>query len=221
MKVFLSLLTYCLAAYLLVLLPEKTFLFLTEEDSWFEWMGAICFLLTALLYVAAFLWRDRNWFFLLLAFLFFFSFGEEISWGQRLLDIPTPERLQEINIQKEINLHNLRIFNLDKYDTEHTWGQYFTSKNLFIGFFFTYLIIIPLAQFFPSIRKIMDSINLPVPPWNIGLAFVANMLILKLFRLVDYGNRDINSGLLEIEESNIALILLMLPLGLLKRERST
>jgi hypothetical protein len=41
--------------------------------------------------------------------------GEEISWGQRLLGLETPEVLEEINRQDEINLHNigrtLTVFN--------------------------------------------------------------------------------------------------------------
>jgi hypothetical protein len=36
--------------------------------------------------------------------------GEEISWGQRLLDLETPESLGEVNHQNEINLHNITAF---------------------------------------------------------------------------------------------------------------
>ena len=32
---------------------------------------------------------------------------EEISWGQRLFDIPTPRVLELHNNQKELNLHNV------------------------------------------------------------------------------------------------------------------
>ena len=35
---------------------------------------------------------------------------EEISWGQRIFDIDTPEALKEVNVQKEINIHNLVFF---------------------------------------------------------------------------------------------------------------
>ena len=42
--------------------------------------------------------------------------GEEISWGQRLLGIETPEALERINHQGETNIHNIpviqRLFNL-------------------------------------------------------------------------------------------------------------
>lgn len=37
-------------------------------------------------------------------------FLEEISWGQRLFDWPTPHLLSNSNIQGETNLHNIRVF---------------------------------------------------------------------------------------------------------------
>ncbi|MGB4985308.1 MAG: hypothetical protein WBO70_06005 [Erysipelotrichaceae bacterium] len=36
--------------------------------------------------------------------------GDEVSWGQRVLNIETPARLAEINIQSEFNWHNLSLF---------------------------------------------------------------------------------------------------------------
>jgi hypothetical protein len=35
--------------------------------------------------------------------------AEEISWGQRILDIETPPALKDSNVQGEINLHNLTV----------------------------------------------------------------------------------------------------------------
>lgn len=39
--------------------------------------------------------------------LFIAGAGEEISWGQRIFDIETPDRLLEINDQDELNIHNI------------------------------------------------------------------------------------------------------------------
>ena len=39
----------------------------------------------------------------------FVFMGEEISWGQRIFDITPPEILEEINVQNEINLHNMKF----------------------------------------------------------------------------------------------------------------
>jgi hypothetical protein len=45
-----------------------------------------------------------------LAFALFFVAGEEVSWGQRELDIATPPEWASHNIQGEITLHNTYLF---------------------------------------------------------------------------------------------------------------
>lgn len=52
--------------------------------------------------------RKRSKIFILFSIGLFFIAGEEISWGQRLLGIATPEKIKELNYQGEINLHNLK-----------------------------------------------------------------------------------------------------------------
>ena len=44
-----------------------------------------------------------------LAVLFVVAAGEELSWGQRIFGIETPEFFQRHNIQHEMNLHNLVV----------------------------------------------------------------------------------------------------------------
>jgi len=39
----------------------------------------------------------------------FVCMGEEISWGQRIFDITTPDGLREINLQGETNIHNIEF----------------------------------------------------------------------------------------------------------------
>ena len=48
--------------------------------------------------------------YLVLAAFFFFVGMEEISWGQRLFGMETPEILEKYNVQNEMNLHNLIFF---------------------------------------------------------------------------------------------------------------
>ena len=54
--------------------------------------------------------------FLLVAVGAFVVAGEEISWGQRILGLTTPDALNDINHQGETNIHNIsslqRVFNL-------------------------------------------------------------------------------------------------------------
>ena len=47
---------------------------------------------------------------LLIGFCFLVVAGEEISWGQRILRISTPEQIAAVNRQNEINLHNSETF---------------------------------------------------------------------------------------------------------------
>lgn len=96
-----------LVFYLYYLQPVGYVYFITEDywaeyGSFLSWAAATCFL-------ACLLFRDRGFRkpgVVLLAFGTFFVAMEEISWGQRILDIPSPTVFTQYNIQDEINLHN-------------------------------------------------------------------------------------------------------------------
>lgn len=45
----------------------------------------------------------------------FFIAGEEISWGQRILGLGTPDFLREVNVQGELTLHNIEAFHYTPY----------------------------------------------------------------------------------------------------------
>lgn len=95
-----------------------------------------------------------------LALLFFAMAGEEVSWGQRHLGLETPGNLQGLNVQNEINLHNM-------------FGYVF--DHLFILCFFLWGCVAPLlyatSRFF---RQIFNVIGLPIPGFGlaIGMLFV-------------------------------------------------
>ena len=83
--------------------------FICREDFVAENLTAMFYLFSggAFLYVAS-RFRFRSlwcWGYVLL---FLLIAGEEISWGQRVLGIKTPEVLVSMNVQKEISLHNLQ-----------------------------------------------------------------------------------------------------------------
>jgi hypothetical protein len=98
---------------------------LLMEDALVETAGAAFLLLTAIVLLAAsfHLFRRKSslkgiarWRFIAVlgaGILFLVAFGEEISWGQRIFQFETPEFVEELNRQNEINLHNLdtRMFN--------------------------------------------------------------------------------------------------------------
>lgn len=101
----------------MLLLPQtrETFLWVVKEDHAVEW-------LTFILLVAASAVSFRNAIALrrsdapsaAVAFHAVFAVGllvigmEEIAWGQRWFGFETPEALREINLQREVTLHNIK-----------------------------------------------------------------------------------------------------------------
>jgi len=90
------------------------FLELIEEDSILEYLQFVLYCLSGVASLKIFLSlkNDKNerlysLLFLLFSIMLFFISGEEISWGQRILGIKTPEKMMELNIQRETNIHNL------------------------------------------------------------------------------------------------------------------
>ncbi|WP_316347375.1 tetratricopeptide repeat protein [Desulfuromonas acetoxidans] len=93
-------------AFLATLSPMG-YIWLTYEDLLGEWSQF--YLFAATLVCAATLARHKNrwrFFFALLALSCLYVSGEEISWGQRLLNLETPAFFQQHNLQQETNLHN-------------------------------------------------------------------------------------------------------------------
>jgi tetratricopeptide (TPR) repeat protein len=97
----------CTVYLLLALEYPAIYVQLTYEDMYGEWMqtwlfAAVCIMAIPL---ARLRWAYR-WFFVLLGLAAFYTVMEEISWGQRLLQIDSPAFFARNNVQGEINLHN-------------------------------------------------------------------------------------------------------------------
>jgi len=98
--------------YLKEFLPG-TYEDMIQEDAVLEYLQAVSYLLASIVALVSAVRFGRRGFvgnkilyFLLFAGLLFIFF-EEISWGQRIFHIGTPQFFQEHNIQNEISLHNL------------------------------------------------------------------------------------------------------------------
>ena len=117
----------------------------------------------------------------MLALLFFFGGGEEISWGQRIFNIESGEFFQKQNIQSETNLHNLAV------------GE--TNLNILI---FSQLIFIVLVAYFVLrvltdkvlfVRNLVNKFNVPMPKYHhlivmLGVnAIIAAMYVKKVSEL--------------------------------------
>jgi len=132
------------------------------EDGLVEWLTVIPLLWGFFISIARIikLRSQRSVLFLVClagcALFFLFGAGEEISWGQRIFDIETPESLNEINTQREMNLHNIRI------------GKVKINKLIFglilgisIGI---YISLLPILYYkLPQIKKLANTCAIPIP----------------------------------------------------------
>ncbi|MCZ6594988.1 MAG: hypothetical protein O6943_08745 [Bacteroidetes bacterium] len=164
---------------------------LAQEDGFYETATVIWFLGTAIIFFYLFfkdttgnnffrLKLKKNVFFLLLGMLFVFGAGEEINWGQRILNLQTPESLKEKNLQGQINIHNLSIFHGTNEHGERKTGlaKLLTAGRLFSIFWLLWCFIIPILNKVNSkIAKWLRNLNMPIVAIWIGVLFVLNHLI--------------------------------------------
>ena len=90
--------------------------------------------------------------------------GEEISWGQRLLKIPTPEFLKSINVQNETTLHNI--------------GSTSFFSNLFFLLTLFFFIAIPiLVRKHDKFKHYLNHYSFPIPNRFAIYIFVISLVI--------------------------------------------
>jgi len=136
---------------------------------------------------------------LLIAALFsFFVAGEEISWGQRVLDIESSEFFLENNAQQETNLHNL-VVNGQKVN-RILFSFVLTTV---IGF---YLVVLPiLYRKKANVVRFTEWAGIPVPRFRQIAAAVG---LFVMIGLVPSGK---NAELLEMGICCIFLMILIFP----------
>lgn len=162
-----------------------------NEDRIFETLTPIYFLITSILLILVFYKLPRaaggpKYLTLkkisLIGFslLFFVAAGEEISWGQRIFNIETPESVRQVNVQQELTIHNLEFFQGESSTLD--FSQLQTLFSLMFAF------LLPLAGLAFQ-RKFKFDLNalLPVMPLPFGILVVANYTIQKILRnIVEY-----------------------------------
>lgn len=155
----------------------------THEDGVIETIGAAGFVLGALgLAIAAFrapVFRDGGGFLARAATIFwalflFLACAEEISWGQRIFGIETPEAMARINMQDETNIHNIEWVN-NFLGGSH---RYLSVYMLMAG------LLIPLAATTRLGRSVLSFLRCPVPPWSYAILFVGAYLYHKYYRIL-------------------------------------
>jgi hypothetical protein len=103
----------CVVLAALAVAQRQVFEVIVREDSVLEW-GEVSAFGAAAIASALVAYRTRGLVgvaYGLLAVASLGAIGEELSWGQRLFHLTTPETLAEANRQHELNLHNL--YNVD------------------------------------------------------------------------------------------------------------
>ncbi len=149
---------------------------LVVEDGFVEWLTVVALVSSAVLMLAR-AWRlraVRSAIFLLVtvmaAAVFLFGAGEEISWGQRIFSVETPEWFEARNKQKEMNLHNLVIGG-------HSVNKVVFSKLLGVVLL-VYLIALPLLyKKSPAWAARFDRMGVPMPrTWHTMVWIVVLLL---------------------------------------------
>ncbi|MCP3672218.1 MAG: hypothetical protein GY814_17660 [Gammaproteobacteria bacterium] len=134
---------------------------LATEDGVIEWLTVLALATTSMVCIhrAITLRNDRSTLFLamtlLLGVVFLFGAGEEISWGQRILNTESSEFFQQHNAQGETNLHNLVV------------GGKKLNKLIFgIGLHLVLLIyllaLVPLYKRKPGLEQFLDRFAVPI-----------------------------------------------------------
>ncbi len=174
-----------LIGFVLVFTNISSFEKYIREDGVIEWLTVIGLLVASFvsIYRGVRLAREKSIFFiltnLLLGLLLFVASGEEISWGQRIFGVETPEYFKENNLQGETNLHNLEINGVKI-------NQLVFSFFL-IGALAIYLLIIPILYKAKNwMKSFVNSWGIPVAQ---GYQVIAFLLVFLLTSIIPNGKR--------------------------------
>jgi len=181
---------YFVFSLIIIILSYLVYLFFDEntvnklgaEDSFFENLTAISFLFASIIFIIIFFLKKKI-IYLVFAVIFFIGMGEEISWGQRIFNYKTPEYFEKNNIQDEFNFHNLNIFDSKNNNGQYKAGlSYILSVNfLYKLFWLVYGVIFPVVYLLSRfVKKTVDKIDVPVPPFVLGIIFLINWLLSRL-----------------------------------------
>jgi len=187
-----SLAAFAVVLWIFVFEPVA-YVYLITEDYWAEygtfaaWGMATCFLMWAIVEHRS-LRRAGP---ILLALGAFFVAMEEISWGQRVLGISTPDSLATSNLQGEANLHNL-------FPVEYV--QYFVAG---IGVFVWVLLFPVVRDRWSWLRRLSKGLGVPRVPVRLWPFFLLAMVALFSRSLLLSG--EIGELLLAVAISAFAL----------------
>jgi len=176
----------------------------TREDGEIEWLTVVALLLAAYICFSrvVVLHNNRKWTFLMMAALmgiiFFFGAGEEISWGQRILGIDSPDYFKEKNTQGETNFHNLVLGGIKL----NMWVFSF----LLTAVLAIYILLIPfLYRKKKWMQNFVRNWGIPLPKWMHVAVFV---IAFALTEAIPHGKR---AELLEVSTALLLFLIIRFP----------
>ena len=205
---------------------------LSREDGVVEYIGAALFLIASVLYFvlyknsradlkSAWIPLKGNIFYFLLGVAFLFVCMEEISWGQRIIGFETPDGMREANSQNEFNLHNMDVFHgkTETGERKSFFALLLNMDRLFSIFWFSYCFLVPLIFRFSAVgRTLLKQLLMPIVPLSLGVVFVGNYAANKVLELIV--ESELHHSIVEIKESNIAMLFFILAVWFLRTDGS-
>ena len=179
LNIYISIMGLVCVVPLIYYLDTQTYRYIVREDHWVEYLTALF-----LLWCAASIFRSlcRKWShiskrqkfgLMLMGMAMFVGFGEEISWGQRIFDILSPDFFSKYNLQGETNIHNLKVFDIKLNQWLFTYGV------IFVFAFYFYL---PFGiQKFKALQKFVHKFGILIPNKSQSLIFLGVSAILHIY----------------------------------------
>ena len=149
------------------------------EDGIIEYLTAIFLLAISIFLIKKLLeMKDiisvSNFGIIMFSIIFFFGFGEEISWGQRIFNIETPHFFIENNLQSETNIHNLMIGGVKL-------NKLIFTNGLFFIFSFYFLAIPYLYTKSNNVKSLINRFSIVIPKYSQSTIFISSTIIIYIF----------------------------------------
>jgi hypothetical protein len=163
---------------------------LVVEDGFVEWVTVVILFVTMIVCARRFivLRSHRPPLFLavtaLLSLLCLFGAGEEISWGQRIFDLETPEYFEEKNAQGEIGFHNLVV---EINGEPVKLNKLIFGTGLAIALLIYLFIVTPLYRTKLPVKRFFNALAAPMPRNYQIAGYLVIVAVVEL--LIDHSKR--------------------------------
>ena len=178
------------AVYISRIDPDAFRYSLVVEDGFVESVTVVVLLTAMVVCLRRFmqLRGERSPLFLFVTFLLgalcLFGAGEEISWGQRIFGLESPEFFEENNAQGEIGLHNLVI---EIEGEEVKLNKLIFGTGLALAMLIYLFVATPLYRRRPAVTKFFDAIAAPMPRNYQIIGYLVIVAVVEL--LIDHSKR--------------------------------